>query len=127
MNSVVIGIIGIVILILFFVIRMPVGFAMAFVGFIGAMFLIPPSAALALISRDFFQTFSSYGLTVIPLFVFMGAIAFASKISARLYKAGYIVFGRLPGGLAMATIAACAGFGAICGSTNATAAAMGKV
>jgi C4-dicarboxylate transporter DctM subunit len=127
MSPTTIGIIGIIVLIVFFIIRMPVGMSMAFVGIIGAMFLMSPTAALSMIARDFYETFTSYGLTVIPMFVFMGAIAFASGISSRLYKAGYIVLGRLPGGLAMATIAGCAGFAAICGSTNATAAAMGKV
>jgi C4-dicarboxylate transporter DctM subunit len=127
MNPVVIGIIGTIILVVLMCIRMPVGMSMAFVGLIGAMFLMPPEAALGMIARDFFETFASYNLTVIPLFVLMGAIAFASGISSRLFKAGYIVMGKLPGGLAMATIAACAGFAAICGSTNATAAAMGKV
>src|SRR4030042_1558663 len=127
MDPTTIGIIGIIVLIGFFIIRMPVGMSMALVGIIGAMFLMSPIAALSMIARDFYETFTSYGLTVIPMFVFMGAIAFASGISSRLYKAGYIVLGRLPGGLAMATIAGCAGFAAICGSTNATAAAMGKV
>ena len=127
MNSVAIGVIGTIILVIFMCIRMPVGMSMAFVGLFGAMLIMSPQAALSMISRDFFETFSSYNLTVIPLFVFMGAIAFASGISGRLYKAGYILMGKFPGGLAMATIAACAGFAAICGSTNATAAAMGKV
>ncbi|MBW1911255.1 MAG: TRAP transporter large permease, partial [Deltaproteobacteria bacterium] len=71
--------------------------------------------------------FSSYGLTVIPLFVFMGQIAFHSGISRRLYDSAYVLVGSRRGGLAMATVAACAGFSAISGSTNATAATMGTV
>jgi TRAP-type C4-dicarboxylate transport system permease large subunit len=82
---------------------------------------------LSLLARDFFANLSSYSLTVIPMFIFMGSIAYASGMSRRLYEAGYTVFGQMRGGLAMATIAACAGFAAMCGSTNATAAAMGRV
>jgi C4-dicarboxylate transporter DctM subunit len=127
MDNSIIGIIGIVVLIAIFLLRMPVGFAMAFVGLIGIMYLVSPAAGLSVVARDFYEMFGSYSLTVIPMFVLMGAIAFASGISKRLYEAGYILAGKLPGGLAMATIIACAGFAAICGSTNATAAAMGKV
>jgi tripartite ATP-independent transporter DctM subunit len=127
MSPVVIGIIGIVALVVVFLLRMPVGFAMAFVGLVGFSLLVSPEAGLNIFARDMFQTFSSYSLTVIPMFVFMGCIASASGMSRRLYEASYSLLGRLRGGLAIATVAACAGFAAICGSTNATAAAMGKV
>jgi C4-dicarboxylate transporter, DctM subunit len=127
MSPVVLGIVAIVIMIVLFLLRMPVGFAMAFVGFIGFSLLIGLEPGLGLLARDFFDIFSSYSLTVIPMFVLMGALAFTTGISGRLYKAGYTLLGRFPAGLALATIAACAGFAAICGSTNATAASMGKV
>ena len=127
MSSVTIGIIGIFVLVLIFLLHMPVGFAMAFVGLIGFCYLVSPQAGLSLIARDVFALFSSYSLTVIPMFIFMGSIAFTSGMSRRLYDAAYSFLGTLRGGLAMATIAACAGFAAICGSTNATAAAMGRV
>jgi len=126
-SPVIIGIIGIVILVLIFLLGMPVGFAMAFVGFAGFCYLVTPQAGLSLLARDVFGTFSSYSLTVIPLFILMGSIAFATGMGRRLYDAGYTLFGQMRGGLAMATIAGCAGFAAICGSTNATAAAMGRV
>jgi C4-dicarboxylate transporter DctM subunit len=126
-SSVTVGIIGIAVLILIFLLGMPVGFAMAFVGFAFFCYLVSPDAGLSLLARDVFSNFSSYSLTVIPMFVFMGSIAFASGMSRRLYEAGYTLFGQMRGGLAMATIAACAGFAAMCGSTNATAAAMGRV
>jgi C4-dicarboxylate transporter DctM subunit len=122
-----IGLIGIVVLVLLFLIGMPVGFAMAFVGMAGFCLLVAPDAGLSLLARDFFANLSAYSLTVIPMFIFMGSIAYASGMSRRLYEAGYTVFGQMRGGLAMATIAACAGFAAMCGSTNATAAAMGRV
>lgn len=127
MSPTAIGLIGIGVLLVTFLIGMPVGFAMAFVGMAGFCLLVSPDAGLSLLARDFFANLSSYSLTVIPMFIFMGAIAYASGMSRRLYEAGYTVFGQMRGGLAMATIAACAGFAAMCGSTNATAAAMGRV
>ena len=127
MSPVTVGVIGIGVLLVTFLIGMPVAFAMGFVGLVGFCYLVSPGAGLSILARDFFTQLSSYSLTVIPMFVFMGSIAFASGMSRRLYDAGYTLFGRMRGGLAMATIAACAGFGAMCGSTNATAAAMGRV
>lgn len=127
MSPATIGLIGIVVLVALFLIGMPVGFAMALVGMAGFCFLVSPDAGLSLLARDFFANLSSYSLTVIPMFIFMGSLAYASGMSRRLYQAGYTVFGQMRGGLAMATIAACAGFAAMCGSTNATAAAMGRV
>jgi len=126
-SPIIIGLIGIAVLILIFVLSMPVGFAMAFVGLIGFCYLVSPQAGLSLLARDVFATFSSYSLTVIPTFIFMGSITFAIGMSQRLYDAGHTIFGRIRGGLAMATIVGCAGFAAICGSTNATAAAMARV
>jgi tripartite ATP-independent transporter DctM subunit len=82
---------------------------------------------LNILAKDFFEMFSSHSLTVIPLFMFMGQISFYSGISRRLYDAAYVLIGARPGGLAMASVAACAGFAAISGSTNATAATMATV
>jgi len=127
MEPVTIGLIGIGVLVIIFLLGLPVGFTMAIVGMAGFCIVNSPSAGLGLLARDFFETFSSYSLTVIPMFVFMGSIAFFSGMSGRLFDASYILFGRLRGGLAMATVAATACFSAICGSTSATAAAMGKV
>lgn len=127
MSPVTIGIIGIIVLIMVFLLGMPVAFSMALVGVAGFCYLVSPQAGLSILARDVFAQFSSYSLTVIPMFIFMGSIAFASGMSRRLYDAGYTLFGQMRGGLAMATIAACAGFAAMCGSTNATAAAMGRV
>ncbi|MFC1819832.1 TRAP transporter large permease [Thermodesulfobacteriota bacterium] len=74
-----------------------------------------------------FWAFSSYPLSVIPMFILMGTFAFASGISQRLYKTTYAWIGHYRGGLTIATVFACAGFGAICGSSTATAATMGKI
>lgn len=127
MSPPIVGVIGVVLLVGLFLLRMPVGFAMALVGVLGFSYLVSAGAALSLLARDIFYTFSSYSLTVIPMFVLMGCIAFASGMGQRLYDAAHAVMGKLRGGLAMAAVAACAGFAAICGSTTATAAAMGKV
>ena len=127
MSLTAIGIIGIIVLVIFLFSNMPVGFVMGFLGLIGFSYVVNPSAGLSLLARDVFEVFSSYGLTVVPLFVFMGQIAFHSGISRRLYDAAYVLVGHRRGGLAMATVAACAGFSAISGSTNATAATMATV
>ncbi len=122
-----IGIIGIGLLVVLFCVRMPVAFAMALVGFAGFGYLTSPQAALHLLARDIFDTFSSYPLSVIPMFILMGTFAFAAGISQRLFKTTYTWIGNLRGGLTIATVFACAGFGAICGSSTATAATMGKI
>ncbi len=118
------GLIGIAALFLLIFSRMPVGFLMAMIGFLGFGYLVSFDASLNLIARDIFSVFGSYNLTVIPLFVLMGQISFHAGISARLFDTANKFIGHLPGGLAVATIGACAGFAAICGSTNATAATM---
>jgi tripartite ATP-independent transporter DctM subunit len=127
MNPVNAGIIGIGLLIVLFLLRMPVAFAMALVGLVGFAYLASPGAALGLLGRDIFDSFSSYPLSVIPMFILMGTFAFASGISQRLYGTAYTWVGQLRGGLTIATVFACAGFGAICGSSTATAATMGKI
>ena len=122
-----IGIIGIIVLVVLLYSKMPVGFAMGFLGLIGFSYVVNFNAGLNLLARDVWDVFSSYNLTVIPLFVFMGQIAFHAGISRRLYDSAYVLLGHRRGGLAMTTVGACAGFSAICGSTNATAATMATV
>ena len=122
-----IAIIGIVVLVSLFLMRMPVAYAMALIGFLGFALMTSVSAALSILAKDFWVMFSSYSLTVVPMFVFMGTIAFYSGMGSRLYQAAYKFLGQLPGGLGIATCYACAAFGACCGSTTAAAAAMGKV
>lgn len=127
MTPVQMGIIGCIALLLFLVASMPVAFAMALVGVAGFALLVNSTAALSMVSFELYETFSSYSLTVIPLFVFMGQLAFHVGISRRLFHAAYQWLGALPGGLAMATVGACTAFGAICGSGPATAATMASV
>ncbi|MDP2643518.1 MAG: TRAP transporter large permease subunit [Desulfobacterales bacterium] len=121
------GMAGIGLLLFLFLLRMPVAFAMAFVGFFGFAYLTGPGPALSLLSQDIFETFSSYPLSVIPMFILMGSFAYASGISRRLFSTTYTWLGSFTGGLTIATVVACAGFAAICGSTAATAATMGKI
>jgi C4-dicarboxylate transporter DctM subunit len=127
MSPIMAGLVGIGLLILLFLLRMPVAFAMAFVGLAGFAYLTGPGPALSILSQDIFEQFSSYPLSVIPMFILMGTFAFASGISRRLYETTYTWVGSLRGGLTIATVFACAGFGAICGSSTATAATMGKI
>lgn len=127
MTPTAIGIIGIALLFVLIFTGMPVAFVMIIVGFVGFGYVINFDAAMNLVAKDFLSVFGSQSLTVVPLFVLMGQIAFHSGISKRLFDAAYVFLGHQPGGLAIATIGACAGFSAICGSTNATAATMGAV
>jgi C4-dicarboxylate transporter, DctM subunit len=121
------GTLGIIVLVLLFLARVPVAFSMGIMGIVGFSYLTTVKAGLEMISIDMFQVFSSYNLTVIPMFVFMGAIAFRIGMSKRIFDASYIVLGNMRGGLTIASILGSAAFSAICGSTNATAAAMGTV
>ncbi|MFP4084637.1 MAG: TRAP transporter large permease [Desulfonatronovibrio sp.] len=119
------GIMGLLLTIFF--LKIPVGFAMAMVGFAGFAWVISPQAALAMLGDEVWGVFSSYGFTVIPMFILMGQISFYAGVNKRLYNAAYVWIGRVRGGMAMATILSCAGFSAICGSNTATAATMGTV
>ena len=127
MDATVVGIVGIIVMIIIFLTRMPVAYVMALVGYLGFSIMVSPKGGLALLSRNVYEVFSSYGLTTIPLFVLMGQLAFNSGISRRLYDAAYKYLGSVRGGLAMATVSACTAFGAVCGSSPATAATMATV
>jgi C4-dicarboxylate transporter DctM subunit len=127
MNEVVVGIVAILILLLLFSTGIEIGFAMAVIGFLGFSYLVSVPAALNLMAKDFFDAFSSYGLTVVPLFIFMGQIAFVSGIANRLYDSTHKFMGHVPGGLAMATVAGATIFKAMCGSSPATSATFASV
>lgn len=121
------GFIGIIIMFLLLALRMYIGIAMAIVGFLGLCYLIGFDAGMGILRITPLAEGSSYTLSVIPLFVLMGQFAFVSGISSDIYKTVYTWMGHMKGGLAMATILACAGFAAICGSSLATGATMGMV
>ncbi|MFW6178936.1 MAG: TRAP transporter large permease [Desulfohalobiaceae bacterium] len=126
-DPVLVGLLGIVLLVALFFTRIAVAYALCIAGFLGYAYLTNVQSALTLISRDIYSVFSSYGLALVPLFVFMGFIAYYAGVSRRLYDMAYKLTGRVRGGLAMATIAACTAFGAVCGSTTATVATIGSI
>ena len=128
MSLTLIGIIGILgLLFILFVFGIPVGFAMGLVGLVGFSYIISLDAGFNMLATVTWETFSKYGLTVIPLFIFMGQIAFYSGVNEKLYTAAFKWVGHIRGGIAMATILACSAFAAICGSNAATAATMTTV
>lgn len=127
MTSEIIGLLGIVLFLILISLRIPIAFSMLIVGFLGFSVLVSPSAAFTMASTEVYSTFSSYSLSVIPMFVWMGFLAYYSGVGTSLYKFAYKMIGHKPGGLAIATQLACAMFGAICGSNTATAATMGTI
>lgn len=127
MSALMLGMIGLLVFLLLIFLRMPISFAMALVGFLGFSYMTSASTAMNMVVREIYSSFSSYSLSVIPMFVWMGFLAYYSGIGSRLYIFAYRLIGHWPGGLAIATQAACAIFGAICGSNTATAATMGAI
>lgn len=127
MSFAMVGILGLVVMVILFLIRIPVAYAMMIVGVGGFWILVSPEAGVGLLGLDVFTQSSAYGITVIPMFILAGSIAFSAGLGDRIFKAAYAVAGRLPGSLCIAATVACAGFGAICGSSAATSAAMGRV
>jgi len=121
------GLIGIIAFFALLLLRMPIAYAMALVGFAGFSYLVSPAASFSMVANEIYAVFSSHTLSVIAMFVWMGFLAFYSGIGSRLYVFAYKLIGHYSGGLAIATQAACAVFGAICGSNTATAAAMGAI
>ncbi|MBN2060355.1 MAG: TRAP transporter large permease [Deltaproteobacteria bacterium] len=122
-----IGIIGVIFLLLLMILRMPIAFSMLISGLAGLAWVLNSKAGLSQTVFNLWSTFSSYDLSVVPMFVLMGSIAFYAGISGQLFNTTHKFFGRQPGGLALATIFASAGFAAVSGSSNASAAAMAKV
>jgi tripartite ATP-independent transporter DctM subunit len=127
MTPEVIGLIGIILMLLLIMLKIPIAYSMFIVGFLGFAVIVSPDAALSMVGTEIFSNFSSYTLSVIPMFVWMGFIAYYSGVGTNLYALANRFLGRLPGGLAIATQAACAIFGAICGSNTATAATIGAI
>lgn len=127
MTPVEIGIAGIIVLLVAVFAGVPVGIAMAIVGFLGILYQTNDIAAFQSLSSTFFDRFSSYDLTAIPSFILMGLIMFKAGAGRYLFSAANAWIGHLPGGLAIATIAACAGFSAISGSAIAATVTIGAV
>lgn len=107
--------------------RVPIAFAMGIVGVVGFAQLVSWPASFSSIGQTIFGTALTYDLSVVPLFILMGNLVNIAGLSRELYDASHAFLGHRRGGLAMATIVACGGFSAICGSSLATAATMAKV
>lgn len=127
MNPITAGILGSVLLVFLLFLGMPIAFVMMFVGFLGISYLASPSAALPVVAKTLYETAAHYPYTIIPLFILMGGFAGNAGITRELYQTFDKWFRKLPGGLGIATIAACAFFAALSGSSVAAAAAMGTV
>jgi tripartite ATP-independent transporter DctM subunit len=127
MNPVLIGMIALAVLFLLMFFDMPIAFAMALVGFCGFAVLSSLDAALNMVGLVPYTTAADYIFSVLPLFLLMGEFASISGIMGEAYGTLNKWIGHLPGGLAMATVGGCAGFGAVCGSSVATGATMARV
>jgi tripartite ATP-independent transporter DctM subunit len=126
-SNIAIGTAGLAAMLLLIVIRVPIAYAMILVGAVGTSFLSGPNIVLFQLKSLAYAQFSIYDLTVVPMFVLMGALATRSGLSRDLFRGANAWLGRFRGGVAMATVAACGGFGAVCGSSLATASTMGQV
>jgi len=122
-----IGVLVILLLFVLFLMGLEIGFSMALAGFIGFAAIVNVDAALNLVAKDIYSVISSYGLTVIPMFVFMGQLGASGGIARSLYDSAYKFIGHVPGGLAVGTVVAATAFKAICGSSPATAATFATI
>ncbi len=127
MEPAIVGILGFVVLFILLAAGMPIGFAMAMVGFVGFTLISDIGGALGLLGTVPYSTVASYVLSVIPMFVLMGEFSFISGMVTDAYYAAYRWLGHLPGGLAMTTIGACTGFAACSGSSLAAASLMAEI
>jgi tripartite ATP-independent transporter DctM subunit len=127
LSSEVIGGLGFLALFILMTIGVPIGVSMGVIGFVGMAMILPFQAAVAKMAITPYDLISSYTFATIPLFTLMGTVIFCTGQGASLFAIARKWFGRTPGGLAMATIAACAMFGAVCASAIATAVTMALV
>src|SRR6185369_1109174 len=123
------GLVGLTLMMLLCCLRIPISFSMAIVGIAGYAYMRDWNwtVAFAMTQTKLYETGRNYTLSVVPLFILMGNLVTRAGMSQELYRTAYAFIGHLRGGLAMATIVGCAGFGAICGSSIATAATFAKV
>ena len=122
-----VGLIGLVGLITLIAIRVPIAYSMIVVGVVGIGYLNGPDILMNQMKDLAWSQFSIYDLSVVPMFILMGNVATRAGLSGDLFRAANAWFGHMRGGVAMAAIAACAGFGSVCGSSLATASTMGQV
>ncbi|MEJ6397329.1 TRAP transporter large permease [Yoonia sp. 208BN28-4] len=128
MTDLAIGVISFPVLLVLIFLRVPIGLAMFLVGLVGLTIITgDTSVPLARLKSETYTTFSNYSLSIIPMFLLMGHFATLGGMSQAVFKAAESFLGHRRGGVAMAAVGACAGFGAICGSSLATAATMSRV
>ena len=127
MSPLLIGLIGIAILMALLLSGFPIGVSMGIVGVGGLWYMLGPDVGLSILKTAPYDAVAKYGFAVVPLFILMGSFCFQAGVSKNLYHAVNAWIGHLRGGLAMATVGACAGFAAVSGSSLATAATMGTV
>lgn len=121
------GLLGLGAMFLLILAQVPVGIAMGVVGMIGTGLIIGFGPALTLLATEPSSAMAAEGLAVIAMFLLMGNLAHVGGLSDELYRLAYVFLGHKRGGLVFATVGACAGFGAICGSSVATAATMARI
>jgi tripartite ATP-independent transporter DctM subunit len=121
------ALIGLVAMMALSFLRVPIAISMGLIGFLGLWWMRGLGPSMASATTVVYESGFQYTLSVVPLFILMGNFVTRAGMSKELYRAAYTFVGHLRGGLAMATVLACAGFGAICGSSIATAATMTKV
>ena len=128
MSDIVIGLLSFPALLVLIFLRVPIGLAMFLSGLVGLMLVTgDTSLPFARLKAETYTTFSNYSLSIVPMFLLMGHFATLGGMSQALFKAAEGWLGHRKGGVAMAAVGACAGFGSICGSSLATAATMGRV
>jgi tripartite ATP-independent transporter DctM subunit len=123
----IIGVLGFVALLALIAIRVPIAYTMILVGLIGTSLLSGPAIVFSQLKDLAYSQFSNYDLTVLPMFILMGGLAYRCGLSYDLFRGANAWIGRFRGGIAMAAVAACGGFGAVCGSSTTTASTMGQV
>ncbi|HEY1408625.1 MAG TPA: TRAP transporter large permease subunit, partial [Promineifilum sp.] len=122
-----VAITGFIVLFALMLLRVPIGMAMGLVGVSGFAYLSGGGPALKIVGHTTMRTVTDFNFAVIPLFLLMGSLATTSGMSRELFRSANAFVGHLRGGLGIATIAACGGFAAICGSSVATAATFSRV
>lgn len=122
-----IGIAGLLCLIALIAVRVPIAYTMILVGVVGIVLQSGPSVLMSQLKDLAYSQFSNYDLSVLPMFILMGGLASRCGLSRDLFRGANAWLGRFRGGVAMAAVAACGGFGAVCGSSTATASTMGQV
>ncbi|NRP26132.1 C4-dicarboxylate TRAP transporter large permease protein DctM [Aliiroseovarius sp. xm-m-379] len=128
MTGIELAILAFALMLLAIFLRLPIGLAMGLTGFFGIWYMMGhPKVTLSQLKTLSYDTFSSYSLSIVPLFLLMGQFATKSGMSGALFNAASDWLGHRKGGVAMAAVGACAGFGAVCGSSLATASTMGQV